>query len=163
MWVKELVLSFLATLFFGVLFKVPRKAIVVAALIGGLGYVAYRLILPASSITAFFTGAFVIALLSEWAARLIKCPVPLFMMTAVIPLVPGWGLYQTMLYAVQSDMNAALLAGTNTMMGLAAIALAIALVSMGFRLLRPAKHKEMTIHEQSEPNLTSGSESATKG
>lgn len=44
---------------------------------------------------------FIVALLSEMMARVYKSPATIFIMVGCFPLVPGNGIYYTMLYAVQ--------------------------------------------------------------
>lgn len=48
-----------------------------------------------------FIGMFVGALLAEILARLFKAPATVFMTVGCFPLVPGKGIYMTMLYAIQ--------------------------------------------------------------
>jgi uncharacterized membrane protein YjjB (DUF3815 family) len=53
----------------------------------------------------------------------------------IIPLVPGGGMYETMLYSVWGNRAAASAAGFSTLSAAFAIAVALALVSSFFRLL----------------------------
>lgn len=47
--------------------------------------------------------AVVIAAFSEWMARLRRCPVTAYLLIALFPLVPGRGIYLTMLYCIQGE------------------------------------------------------------
>ena len=58
---------------------------------------------------------------------------------SVIPIVPGLGHYQTMLAVVQNDIASALEIGANTMLNMAAMAMAIALVSALALKVKPRK------------------------
>ncbi len=50
-----------------------------------------------------FYGALGLALASEILARKCKTPVTTFLVCALIPLVPGGGMYRTMLAAIRGD------------------------------------------------------------
>lgn len=69
-----------------------------------------------------------------------KAPANIFSLIGIVPLVPGGGLYQTMLALVMDDYSAALSTGVQTMLIAGAIALAIAVVAVFFRAL-PARQK----------------------
>lgn len=78
----------------------------------------------------FFLGTLVIALLGELLAKLIKMPATIFIFPAVIPMVPGLGLYQTMLAFVQNDIPSALNIGVDTLVNIGAMAIAMTLISI---------------------------------
>ena len=90
---------------------------------------------------AFFA-SLAIAGLSELAARLQHAPASIFTSVAVIPLVPGGSLYQTMFYIVQSDYNLAVSKGVETILIAGCIALAIALVTAFTQKSRSANKEE---------------------
>lgn len=48
-----------------------------------------------------FMGMFIAALIAEYLARYFKAPATIFITIGCFPLVPGRGIYMTMLYAVQ--------------------------------------------------------------
>jgi uncharacterized membrane protein YjjB (DUF3815 family) len=82
----------------------------------------------------------------EIAARLMKMPATTFITTSVIVLVPGFGLYKTMLYLVQGAYSQAGSEGTITILAIGSMALAIALGSLFFRT---AKHPPLKKEEHS--------------
>ena len=65
---------------------------------------------------------------SEIMAKALKTPATLFVVPAIIPLVPGGSLYYTMSYAVQRDMANARVYGTRTLESALAIAAGISFV-----------------------------------
>ncbi|HEX3025801.1 MAG TPA: threonine/serine exporter family protein [Clostridia bacterium] len=65
------------------------------------------------------------AVLSEILARVMKMPATIFMIPAIIPLVPGVGLYQTMMFLVQQQDNQAAKTGTTTLLSIVAMAMAM--------------------------------------
>lgn len=125
----------MAALFFAFLFNVPKNSIPITALLGGIGYIVFLIVGEQSSsqIFGFFVGTFVITILSEMAARIMKLATTIFISIAVIPLVPGLGLYQTMLFLVQNNYNLALSTGIQTMSAAGTMAMAIAITTLLYR------------------------------
>ena len=140
--IKGLVGSLGASAFFGILFHIARRLLVSVALVGMAGYGVYlaALALLQSAVGANFVAALAVALAAEILARRQKAPANIFSLIGIVPLVPGGGLYQTMLALVMDDYSAALSTGVQTMLIAGAIALAIAVVAVFFRAL-PARQK----------------------
>lgn len=130
-YVSGLIGSFGASLFFAYLFHAPKRCLFSSSLIGMVGYLVYMLFVDfvAGSVGGAFAASIVIALLSEAAARIQHAPATIFTSVAVIPLVPGGGLYETMFYIVRSDYINAVSRGAETIFVAGCIALAIALVT----------------------------------
>ena len=81
----------------------------------------------------------VISIYAEIMARVCKVPVTLFLTTAVLPLVPGGGMYYTMEYCVQGEMQLFAETGLHTLALAGAIALGIMLVSSLVRMWKVMK------------------------
>lgn len=111
------VAAILASIGFAILFNVKGKKIIIAGLIGGAGSFAYFLLqeLGYSEVYAIFIGSMTLSVLSEIFARVYKCPVPTFLLCALIPLVPGGGMYYTMLEIVKNNLDVALTTGLHTL------------------------------------------------
>ena len=135
---KGLVGSFGACVFFALLFHTPRRCLLTASLTGMAGYAAYLacMALLHSTIGASFVGALVVAVIAEALARAQKAPAVIFSLMGIVPLVPGAGLYRTMLALVLQDYADALAIGVETMLVAAGIALAVATVTLMARGLR---------------------------
>lgn len=127
--IKIFFYSFMAAMFFSFLFNVPKKSVLISATIAGIGYVIFITVGndPSTELTGYFIGTLIMAILSEIAARVMKMAATIFITIAVIPLVPGLGLYRTMQLFVQNDYNGFLQAGTHTLLAAGAIAMAIAI------------------------------------
>ena len=82
----------------------------------------------------YMAGALCVGLLSEVFAVILKKPATVFIVPGIIPLVPGGGMYETMLMAMWGKMDAAAVTGFNTITAAAAIAVGIALASSLARL-----------------------------
>ena len=99
--------GFLGTLGFSVLFHIRGKRLVMAALGGFLSWLLFVLLgnVISSEPIRYFVVSLLTSFYAEWMARLLKTPTTTFLMTTLIPLVPGASLYYTMAYALGSDME----------------------------------------------------------
>ena len=127
--------SVAAAFFFSILFRSPYKALPISSILGGVAYVVYLAIeqFCGWTLLGYFAGTLVVVIASEIAARMLKMPATTFIVPSVIVLVPGFGLYRTMMYMVQSNYDMAAQQGTQTFLAIGAMALAIALGSAVFR------------------------------
>lgn len=141
---KDFLICVPATVFFTLLMRVPRRAVLPAALLGGLGYAAYEVakVLLQSSIAGYFLGTLLMAACSEILARFMHMPATVFIIPAIIPLVPGLGLYQTMNDVVQGQNSLAAQVGTTTLLSIAAMAMAMVLTTLLAGSLRVRARKK---------------------
>ncbi|SJZ88923.1 threonine/serine exporter family protein [Selenihalanaerobacter shriftii] len=132
---------FLATIAFGIIFKLPKKALFNAGLAGVLGWAAYNFALgyADNQIFASFIGVVVITIIAEVSARLLKEPATLFIVAGIIPLVPGSQAYFTMLNLIEKDYQAAIETGIETL--LIAGAMSAGIIFVG--ILVTLKNKEL--------------------
>ena len=138
-YLEAFVFAFLATVAFGVLFQGPKRILWRSGLIGGLGWVVFigmKELFSIHSFSANFLATVLIALVSEIFARIWKEPVTVFEIPAIIPLVPGFGMYKGMTLILQDYVSY----GSEVLLGAAmdacAIALGIMMVSGVFRALK---------------------------
>ena len=79
-------------------------------------------------------------MLGQYLARRMQMIASIFVLLAMIPLVPGLGLYRCMHYLAQEMYSAGANAGVRAMVDVVMIALGIAVGSYAFRLIaRPRK------------------------
>ena len=129
--------ALLATIFIAILFQVPKRNVVLTALGGGLGCLINELCLLAG-LSDFFSiclASLTLAMYSEIMARVRKTTVPTFLISGLFPLVPGAGMYYTMLAIVHHELDNALSTGINTLSTAALMALGILFVSTLSRLI----------------------------
>lgn len=119
---------------FGLLLRQPLNTLPYTALIGLNGYVVYLLL--SGSTLAYFAAALAVGLLCELTARVKARATSIFLVSAIIPLVPGLGLYRTMLFIASQQYGQALSTGVSTLGGIGAIALAITISTSIFANLR---------------------------
>ncbi len=120
----------LGTVAFALIFDVPAKYFPLCALIGGSGFFLseYLATLDLSVTEATFFATALVMLTSRFAAVFMRCPVTVFLVAGIIPLVPGAGIYWTAYYLVMGDTSLALSNGFAAIRAAVAIVLGIVLV-----------------------------------
>ena len=127
--IQEILAAMVGTIAFSLLFGVPRKYYAYCGLIGGAGWGVYSaaglLWAPAPSALA---ATIVVILLSRLAAVKERCPVTLFLISGIFPLVPGAGVYWTVYYMVTDQLYLAVQTGYTAVKVAVAIVLGIVFV-----------------------------------
>lgn len=133
--ILELVYAFFATLGFAILFNLEKKKALISSIGGAIGWLTYSVSLDISRTesTSFFLGAVALSLFGEIMARKMKTPVTVFVIAALIPLVPGGGLYSTMLDSLNGNFGSAVTGFMNTLNNAGALAIGILFVFTGSR------------------------------
>ena len=124
----EFLTAMICSISFAVLFNCPRRELIGGGLCGGLGWVIYTVIkdfTSSVSLSVLFA-AIAVGLIGEALAHSNKKPATVFIVPGIIPLVPGYGLYYTMLTVIESGLGAASSIGIETIF--AAISIASGLV-----------------------------------
>lgn len=142
----KLISSFVGTFGFAIFMHAPKRAWLPASAIGGAAYTLYWALLQFSMYEpmAMFLAALVGSMLGQYCARRMQMIASIFVLLAMIPLVPGLGLYRCMSYLAQELYGAGADAGVRAMVDIVMIALGLAMGSFIFRLIanRPHLHKE---------------------
>ena len=135
----------LGTMAFALLFHVPRRYYPICGLIGGCGWVCYKILLCwcSAPIATFFANVAVVFLSRFFAVRK-SCPVTLFLVSGIFPLVPGAGIYWTAYYMVTNELDLAGQKGFQTLKIAVAIVLSILLVFELPQSLFSIRRKEKT-------------------
>ncbi len=129
-WWIQLIACGVAAASFSVLLHQPRNTILISSLVSILGYSVFLLLHQTT--LAYFLASLLIGLTCELSARLMKRVATLFVTGAIIPLVPGIGLYRTMRYLVGGEYSHAVQTGAATLLGICGIAMAITISSVLF-------------------------------
>lgn len=98
--------SAFATLSFSILFNIRGKFLIWSSIGGGIGWFFYKIVLTSSNSNnlAMFTSAVIFSAYAEILARKLKTPVTTILVSGLIPLVPGSGMYYTMSSAVNGNV-----------------------------------------------------------
>lgn len=139
----QVVSAFVGVVAVAVLFQVPKKNLVLAGVTGAGGWLVELVMEEVlhGSIVSSFLAALLVAVLSQIFARVSKAPVTLYLVTGILPLVPGVGMYRTVYYLLQSnhELTSYYLSYTLQIAGM--IALAVFVVDSCFKRLYQRKRQ----------------------
>lgn len=128
----QLISAFAGTLAFSVLFGVPRKNYIFCGLAGMFGWLLYlvlsRYTAMSMAVTVFFSTALV-AFVSTMFSIIRKCPLAVFLICGIFPLVPGAGIFWTAYNIVADQYSAALASGFWALKATVAIAFGILIIN----------------------------------
>ena len=129
--------SALGTYGFAIFMHAPKRAWLPASLIGGVSYTLYWALLQLSmpEPAAIFLGALLGSLLGQYCARRMRMIASIFILLAMIPLVPGLGLYRCMSFLAQGLYTQGAKAGVGAMVDIVMIAFGLGVGSYCFRFV----------------------------
>lgn len=127
-YLTNFIYAYLSVIGFAVIFNVPKSSFIKSGFAGGLGWVIYIYTknISESVIIATFIASLVIAIIGEIFAIIDKNPITVYIIPGIIPLVPGFSLYNAMRSIVERRFDLAANYGTEAL--LISIAIAGALV-----------------------------------
>ena len=136
-FVLQVVSAFIGVVAVAVLFQVPKKHLVLAGVTGASGWFVELVMeeVLKSAVFSSFLAALLVALLAQMLARVSKAPVTLYLVTGILPLVPGVGMYRTVYYLLQSNRELTAYYFSYTLQVAGMIALAIFVVDSFFKRL----------------------------
>lgn len=128
--------AFASCVGFCILLNVRGQAILWTSLGGAIGWFFYLLCAPAQNdILQYFVGTLALAVYAEVMARVRKAPATGYLHVALLPMVPGGGIYYTMEYGIAGNTEMFLETGMHTLGIAGALALGILVVSTLARVL----------------------------
>ena len=132
---EQCVFSLIGCIGFAILFNIHGPGVMVCALGGALTWLVYLLVVEfgGGEIAANFWAALTASVYSEIMARIRKYPAISYLVVSIFPLLPGAGIYYTMYYAVQGDMDMFATKGMQTAAIAGIMAVGILLGSTAFR------------------------------
>ena len=104
---KEILAAAAGTFAFSVLFGVPRKYYPFCGIIGASGWIVYMFTEDFGVTVGSFAATVAVVLLSRVTAVREKCPVTVFLISGIFPLVPGSYVYWTAYYFVTDQLRLA--------------------------------------------------------
>lgn len=104
-WILPCVYAFCACIGFCLLFNIHGPGMIICGGGGALGWLIYLLmgLCWSGSFLRYLVAALTITLFSELMARLRHCPVTSYLIVALLPLVPGGGIYYAMRHCIAGD------------------------------------------------------------
>ena len=143
-YIYRIVTCLLGACAVGVMFNCPFKKILL-----GVGnilatfalYLVVEYFYADDYFLQFFIPTLLAAFVAEILARLFKAPSTIFLVPAIIVLVPGGSLYYTVNYLVNADVAAAAVWGERAGLSLLGMAVGISVISAVFQIIHPLKGK----------------------
>ncbi len=130
--------AFLAVASFSIVLNMPKHLIVYAGVVGAFSWLMnlYMGELTDNQVIVAFASTLVVTVLSNLFAKLFKSPVTLFLVSGILPSVPGGAIYYTVYYMLSDDAVYSNRYFAETLQIAGAIALAIFLVESMVRIKR---------------------------
>ena len=139
--IVSLICAFFGTLGFTILFNVHRRFYICCGLTGMIGWAAYLSVDGFATVPiASFAGALVVVLLSRIFSIWKKCPITVFLVAGIFPLIPGSSVYYTAYYLVTNSLELAAQKGIESIKIAFAIVVGIVFVVSLPRELFTLKH-----------------------
>lgn len=137
------IFAFFSTMGFCILFHVPKKHILLSSFVGGCGWLIYTYFntMGISKVLACFIGACAVAFLSGLFAKFFKEATTIYTIPGILPLVPGAGMYYTMLAILEGDLQKTASVGIETLLMAGAISVALLVIASLFNLVSLAGKK----------------------
>lgn len=140
-YLVHIIISFISTVGFGIIFNVPRKELIRCGMVGSVSWMIYYTLYihQISVVIATGVASFAVAIISQIFAIKYRQPVIIFIAGGIIPLVPGGVAYNAMRSFVENDYLLAISYTTNTAMLAGTIALGIVFAEVVNQVMRTRK------------------------
>ncbi len=135
--------ALISTAGFSLLFRLDIKRLPLATLGGGIEWATYLIVFNHGEdvFVATMVATIVATFFSELCAHLCRTPATVFLMPALIPLVPGGSLYYTMSHLIAAEYTEAWRYGRDTIYVILGIAGGVVVASLVVYALRGARKK----------------------
>lgn len=135
-YATQCILCFLGCIGFSILFNIHDLGVLICAFGATLTWIIFCICehFTGSAILGYFWASAMASCYSEIMARIRKFPAISYLVISIFPLLPGGGVYYTMVHAVQGDMEAFASQGMYTAAIAGMMAIGILLVSTTVRL-----------------------------
>lgn len=134
-YLMHLVLGFLASISFAILFHVPKKHVVTSAMVGAIGWTVFVAVkLSIGAFVAGFAASCIIGLFADICARKFHQAATVYIIPGIICLVPGAGMYYTTLYLINGEMSMAADKCVETLMMAGCISVGLLIEESIFRI-----------------------------
>lgn len=137
-YIIQILMACLGSLGFAIIFKMKRRHLPAASFGGGATWIVY-LVCAHFNMNTFITNlvaTIFASIYSEVLRRICKTPRTVFVIPAVVPLIPGSSLYYTMSSIVSSDVILAEHYGVQTALTAGAIAFGILLFKVLYHVTK---------------------------
>lgn len=145
--VLQVISAFVGVVTLAVLFQVPKRYLLLTGVTGAVGWFVQLTMteLLENQVFVAFLAAFSVAVVSQIFARISKAPVTLYLVTGILPLVPGIGMYRTVYYLLQGNNKETSHYFAYTLQVAGMIALAIFVVDSFFKVVFQRQKKRKSV------------------
>lgn len=128
-----------ATIALAIILGVPKKFTILVGLVGAIGWWVYLVLGHGEERIVFrtFIAALIVAFVSHSFARILKAPVTVFLISGILPLVPGTGMYRTVYHFITGNSSMVSYYFSQTLQLAGVIAIAIFIMDTIFRIIQP--------------------------
>lgn len=143
----QIIGAYLATIALAVYLGVPKRFRLSVGLVGAIGWFVYLILGQGEEhlVLRTFASAMAISLVSHIFARVRKAPVTIFLISGILPLVPGTGMYRTVYQMIIGNRTLAGIYFSQTLQIAGVIALAIFIMDSVFRILQNEMDKKARV------------------
>jgi len=138
----HLITSFIASAAFGVIFNVPKSALLKCGFVGMVGWIIYitlESLYHVDAMLATVVASAFISIISQTFAKIYKTPIIVFNISGIIPLVPGGMAYDAMRHFVENDYNMAVQLAAKAFMISGSIAIGLVFSEVINQMIRKIK------------------------
>ncbi|WP_066715794.1 threonine/serine exporter family protein [Clostridium sp. Marseille-P299] len=134
----QIIGAFVAVVALSVIFSIPKKFLVYSGIVGAVGWFIYLVFLRLNfaETTSVFIATLVVALISHSFARIFKAPVTVFLISGILPMVPGVGMYRIVYSMLSEDSSMTAYYFNHTLQIAGLIAIAIFIMDTFFRMVK---------------------------
>jgi len=127
----QLIAAFLGTASFAALFGVPHRYYIDSGICGTIGWLLYLILTRYSAfspVETMFCATALVTLVALLQSTTRKCPITVFLICGIFPLVPGAGIFWTSYNIVSNQLPEALNTGFAALKATVAIAFGILVI-----------------------------------
>lgn len=128
--IVQFLVAMVATVCFAVLYDAPQKELLFSGISGAVGWVVYLYLtqeMQVHTVLACVAATLILTLIARILAVIRRCPVTIYLLVSIFPLVPGTGIYYTSYYLITRQKELFSATGLATFETAASIAFGIAL------------------------------------
>ncbi|MBE6828043.1 MAG: threonine/serine exporter [Ruminococcaceae bacterium] len=140
----QIVTAFFGSMGFSLMYNTRRTKMLISAFGGAIGWSVFILMthfLSGMDFLAYFVASMAVTVYAEIFARIKKTPTTSFLVTGIIPMIPGSSLYYTMSYAFKNEMDEFFSTGIYTLKAALSLAIGIIVISTAVRMATATANK----------------------
>jgi uncharacterized membrane protein YjjB (DUF3815 family) len=145
-YIIQIVISFMATMCFGVIFNAPIKILPWCGVAGSIGWMTHHTLSHngIDAVQSSFLAAFFVSVVAHFLARKFKMPMIIFSVCGIISLVPGGTAYNSMRSIIELNYMAGLEYAMRAFMISGAVAMGLVFAEVIVQLVLRSMRKGRT-------------------